>query len=185
MSSYNFSLVPFPGRGIPPEVKIAGTIGKQKRELSITYRLLGPLSKLTVPLPSKVPNRRKSLWKETCFEFFIAAGDAPSYWEFNLSPAGHWNVYRFSSYRQGMQEETAFSSLPLTTQVRPNALELFLVVDIGEIIPAESILRVGVAAVIRTARGPGSYWALSHHGSAPDFHLRESFLIEIQGEPLP
>jgi hypothetical protein len=176
--SRSFSLIPLPSRGTPP-VKIAGAIGRQSNEVSITYVLLGPLSKLSVPPAARVPTRRESLWKETCFEFFIAAGDAERYWEFNLSPAGHWNVYRFSSYRQGMQEEQAFTSLPLTVQVRPNALHLSLVIDLGRIIPAEPTLRVGIAAVIKTASGRRSYWALNHHGPDPDFHLRDSFVIEI------
>jgi hypothetical protein len=179
MSSRSFSLIPFPSRGTPPEVKIVGVIGRRNRELSITCVLLGPLSKLAVSPAAKVPARRKSLWKETCFEFFGAAGDADRYWEFNLSPAGHWNVYRFSSYRQGMLEEPAFTSLPLTVQVRPNALELSLAVDLGKIIPTEPTLKVGVAAVIKTACGRKSYWALTHLGPDPDFHLRDSFVIAI------
>jgi hypothetical protein len=179
MSSHSFSLIPFPSGGIPPEVEITGAIGRQGNELSITYVLLGPLSKLAVPPAAKVATRRKSLWKETCFEFFIAAGDADRYWEFNLSPAGYWNVYRFSSYRKGLQEEPAFTSLPLTVQVRPNALELYLVVDLGKIIPTGETLRVGLGAVIKTARGRKSYWALIHRGPDPDFHHRESFVIQI------
>jgi hypothetical protein len=183
MSSHNFSLLPFNDSETPQEVKLTGTIMQRNRKFSITYRLLGPISKLDVPLFAIVPTRTKLLWKETCFELFIAAGNAPPYWEFNISPTGHWNVYRFSSYRQGMQEETAFTSLPLTTQVTPGALELSLVIDLGKIIPAESILKVGIAAVVRTARGRNSYWALSHRGPVPDFHLRDSFLIDIQEEP--
>jgi hypothetical protein len=179
MSSLSFSLVPFPSRETPPEVSIAGVIERQHEELSITYVLRGSLSKLAVPPVAKVPTRRELLWKETCFEFFIAAGNTGRYWEFNLSPAGHWNVCRFSSYRQGMQEEPAFSSLPLTIQVQPYALELSLVVDLGKIIPAGSTLRVGAGAVIKTARGRRSYWALIHHGPDPDFHLRDSFVIEL------
>jgi hypothetical protein len=179
MNCRSFPLVPFPGRATPKEVKIAGAIGRHNSQLSITYVLLGPLSKLAVPLSSKVPSRRKSLWKETCFEFFIATGDSPHYWEFNLSPSGHWNVYRFLSYRQGMQEEPAFDSLPLALKERPHALELSLLVDLGRIIRAGQTLRVGVAAVIKTAGGRRSYWALTHHGPDPDFHLRDSFLIKI------
>jgi hypothetical protein len=179
MSSLSFSLIPFPSGGIPPEVEITGDIGRQGNELSISYVLLGPLSKLAVPAAAKVATRRKSLWKETCFEFFIAAGDADRYWEFNLSPAGHWNVYRFLSYRQGMQEEPAFTSLPLTIRAKPSALELSLVIDLGKIIPTGSTLIVGAGAIIKTARGRRSYWALTHCGPRPDFHLRDSFVLKI------
>ena len=65
-------------------------------------------------MPADMPARRDRLWEETCFEFFLAVKNSPRYWEFNLSPAGHWNVYRFADYRQGMQEEPAFASLPFS-----------------------------------------------------------------------
>ena len=65
-----------------------------------------------IPAPADLPARKHGLWEETCFEFFLGVKDSPRYWEFNLSPAGHWNVYRFAGYRQGMEEETAFTALP-------------------------------------------------------------------------
>jgi len=33
--------------------------------------------------------------------------------------------------------------------------------------------------VIKLKNGEKSYWALAHRGKQPDFHLRESFVVEM------
>src|SRR4030042_7193941 len=59
------------------------------------------------------------------FSLFPFPGEGSErYWEFNLSPAGHWNVYRFASYRKEMREEPAFASLPFRVRTEPEALRL-------------------------------------------------------------
>ncbi len=56
--------------------------------------------------------------------------NSTKYWEFNLSPAGDWNVYRFTDYRQGMEEETAISSLPFNLEMRSRIWQLDLKFDV-------------------------------------------------------
>ncbi|MBU4232875.1 MAG: DOMON-like domain-containing protein, partial [Proteobacteria bacterium] len=119
------------------------------------------------------------LWEETCFEFFLGVKDSPQYWEFNLSLAGHWNVYRFAGYRQGMAEETALTLLPLSVRRRSDLLEVALELDVGRIVSADQPLMVGIAAVIKLAGNGVTYWALIHPGPAADFHRRDSFLVEL------
>ena len=94
--------------------------------------LRGKLAELVIPGPAARPARRHGLWEETCFEFFLGVKDAPGYWEFNLSPAGHWNVYRFAGYRQGMAEEKAFTSLAFSVRRRADRLGFALELEIGE-----------------------------------------------------
>jgi hypothetical protein len=141
--------------------------------------LIGPLAALVIPVPVGNPVRKNALWEETCFEFFLGGKDSDRYWEFNLSPAGHWNVYCFASYRQGMQEEPAFTSLPLSVQSQPDVLRLSTEVDLEKLIPAEQVLNVAISAVIKTMHGGITYWALTHPGPQPDFHRRDSFIIEL------
>ncbi len=74
--------------------------------LKLVYALSGDLSRLHVPLPCP-PERRDGLWKRTCFEVFVAQPGHAPYREFNFSPAGHWQAFTFSSYRQGSLLETA------------------------------------------------------------------------------
>jgi hypothetical protein len=179
MSGRSFSLKPFSLIPLPPTIEINGLITRQPRQLAIRYDLRGDLAAVMIPAPAARPDRRQGLWEETCFEFFLGVKGAPRYWEFNLSPAGHWNVYRFDGYRQGMAAEAALTSLPFNIQRRPDSLEVALELDVERIVAADQPLMVGIAAVIRLAGGGLTYWALTHPGPQPDFHRRDSFLVEL------
>jgi hypothetical protein len=179
MSSRNFSLKPFPSAGLLPYLKITGNIGRISKTLAISYALLGPLREVVIPAPADIPARKNALWEETCFEFFLCVKNSDQYWEFNLSPAGHWNVYRFKSYRQGMQEEQALTSLPVSARRQPDAFLLSLKLDLDKIILTDRILKVAISAVIKNVNGKITYWALTHPGPQADFHREDSFIIEL------
>jgi len=177
MNSKRFSLKPFPGDETGLGLKITGTIGRRANTLSLDYTLLGNLSELSIPAPGEVPVRKNRLWEETCLELFLGEENSERYWEFNLSPAGHWNVYRFASYRKEMREEPAFTSLPFHVRTEPEALRLSLDVEPGKIVPAERTIEVAVGAVVKTVAGETSHWALVHPGPRPDFHRRDGFTL--------
>ncbi|MBS1126787.1 MAG: hypothetical protein H6Q93_776 [Nitrospirae bacterium] len=179
MNSRRFSLKPFLTAGLPPDVKITGNISRSFNTLTITYMLIGPLTDLLIPSPAENPLRKDHLWEETCFEFFVAEKDSGQYWECNLSPSGHWNLYRFTSYRQGMQEETAFTALPFSVQSQPDVFRLSAEIDLEKFIPAEQVLQIAVSSVIKTIDGGITYWALIHPGPQADFHRRDSFIIDL------
>jgi hypothetical protein len=179
MNRHNFSLEPFPGAGPLPSLKLTGSIARRGDILAIRYDLRGDLAELAIPGPARRPARRRGLWEETCFEFFLGVKGYQQYWEFNLSPSGHWNVYGFAGYRQGMAEETAFTSLPVGIQRRRDSLLVTLDAALDGIVAADQPLAVGIAAVIQLAGGGLTYWALSHSGPQPDFHRRDSFSITL------
>lgn len=180
MTEQSFSLQPFPASGPPNPWKITGNIARPSpHTLAIRYVLLGHPAKLAIPAPADSPVRRNGLWEKTCFELFLAPRNSPLYWELNLSPAGHWNVYSFSGYRQGMREETGFTSLPFNVESRWDRLALELDLDLGRIVPAKQVLEVGISAVIKSTDGEASFWALTHPGPQPDFHRRDGFIIEL------
>jgi hypothetical protein len=179
MNSRSFSLKPFPSGGVRQDGKISCTVGRHGDVLSITYTLLGLPGELEIPSAAHNPSRRDALWEKTCLEFFLAAGNSDLYWEFNLSPAGHWNVYRFTSYRQGMREEPAFESLPFSVHAHSDTLRLSLDIDTHKIVTPGQALRIGISAVIRKRSGETIYWALTHPEPQPDFHHRDSFIIDI------
>jgi hypothetical protein len=182
MNAKGFSLRPFPSADLLPHLKhlkITGEICRKCNILSVGYALLDPLAEIVIPVPSDIPVRMNALWKETCFEFFVASKDSDRYWEFNLSPAGHWNVYRFKSYRQDMHEETAFTSLPFDARRHKDSFRISLKLDIGRIIPADRILEVAVSAVIKSTNNKLTYWGLTHAGLQADFHRRDSFIIKL------
>ena len=176
MNERKFALQPWAPR---PGLKITGKIARRAETLTIHYELRGDLAAVAMPPPADVPARRHGLWEETCFEFFLGAKNSPQYWEFNLSPAGHWNVYQFAGYRQGRQEEAAFASLPFSVQRRPGSWLLTLKVDLAKIVPADQTLEAGISAVIQPPEGEATYWALSHPGPQPDFHRRDSFSVAL------
>ncbi len=176
MKARKFALQPWAPR---PDLQITGKIARRAETLTIHYELRGELAAVALPPPADVPARRQGLWQETCFEFFLGAKNLPQYWEFNLSPAGHWNVYRFADYRQGMAEEAAFASLPFSFQRHPDSWLLTLEGDLAKIVPADQTLEVGISAVIKLPEGEATYWALSHPGPQPDFHRRDSFSVAL------
>lgn len=178
MNQQSFSLQPFPSAEVVP-VQITGNISRVDNQLTINYQLVGDLQAIVIAQPSETPARQHELWQDTCFEFFLGMKDSQRYWEFNLSPAGHWNIYRFDSYRQGMQEETAFNLLPFRVEHQSDSLMLSLNVDLDKIVFSEQLIDVGITTVIKQKDGEVTYWALVHQGNEADFHIRESLIVEI------
>ncbi|MDF5712210.1 MAG: DOMON-like domain-containing protein [Nostoc sp. S4] len=179
MNNQTFSLQPFASSASLTNLKIAGNINRNINQLSICYTLTGNLKEIAIPPPSNTPSRKHQLWEGTCFEFFLGIKNSQKYWEFNLSPAGHWNVYCFDGYRQGMQEETALTILPFHVYIQANKLVLTLKMDLDKIILPEQIIEVAITTVIKYIDDGVTYWALTHRGAQPDFHLRDSFIVEL------
>jgi hypothetical protein len=177
MNQQLFLLQPFSALKQSADLEIQGAIARQHNHLTLTYQLRGNLADVVIRPPSENPSRQHNLWEETCFEFFLGMPDSLRYWEFNLSPAGHWNVYHFTDYRQGMEEETAWNSLPFRVQTEPDSLSLTLTLDLGAIAIADHPLDVAITTVLQHREGQRTYWALIHPGSEADFHRRDSFIL--------
>ena len=179
MKSRSFSLKPFQSAGLLPHLEITGYVGRSSNKLSISYALSGPLAELMIPALADIRLRKNRLWEETCFEFFLAPVNSDHYWEFNLSTSGHWNVYSFTSCRDGMHEETAFTALPFSVQLHRGSLLLSLEVELDKIVPPDQALKINISAVIKTIKGRVTFWALTHPGPQPDFHRRDGFIIDL------
>ena len=177
MHPQRFLLKPFPGEGNPAGLTIGGSIGRRAGTLSVRCEVRGNLSRVAIPAAAEATRRQDRLWEETCFELFFGAADSEEYWEINLSPSGHWNVYRFDRYREGMREETDITSLPFDVRRDPEALLLTAEIGIGTIVPAGKDLAATVAVVIKTSDGGKSHWAPIHPASRPDFHRRDGFSL--------
>jgi hypothetical protein len=179
MKTQTFSLKPFPSDQPPPHLHITGNITRNGNQLSLRYQVRGDVKKVVIPPLCNTPGRKDKLWENTCFEFFLGIKDTPEYWEFNLSPAGHWNVYHFDDYRQGMHPETAFHILPFSIDKPLDSFTLFVDVDLSKIILKAQQIQVAINTVIQEKNNDLTYWGLVHRGIEADFHLRDSFLIDL------
>lgn len=172
-------LSPFPGERVPAGLAVSAGIVRDSRTLRVRHVLAGDLSGLSIPPPAQNPERRDRLWQSTCLELFLAERGAGGYLEFNLSPAGHWNVYRFDAYRQGMRPESSFDALPFRVLRQPDALVVSIAIDLDPLFPAGRPLAAAAAAVVLSADGEATHWALAHPAPRPDFHARTAFLIDL------
>lgn len=179
MKPHTVSLKPFPGSPAPPGLSLTAAVSRPKNILHLHYTLAGPLDAVVLPPPAAAPARQWLLWENTCFECFLAVPGEAGYWELNLSPAGHWNVFRLTGYRTGIQEEPAYDSLDLHLARRPRELILKLELDLERIARDNQALAAGLTAVVKLAAGSLTYWALAHLGPEPDFHRRDSFLVSL------
>ena len=181
MKEISFQLIPFAAdtRLSLSTLSVTGRIRRQANRIGIEYILFDPQALVSLPSQVKVPKRQDGLWQETCFELFLAHKNSPAYREFNLSPAGLWNVYRFDSYRQGMREEPGFTSLPFSIQKNSESFSVTLEFDIGKMEIADRDLAVAISVVLKTGKESITYWALSHQGEKPDFHRRDCFVIKL------
>ncbi len=174
-----FALAPFDGGSASPALQLGGEIGREGRCLQLRLRLGGAIGAVHLPAPVAAPTRQDGLWATTCFECFWAVEGERAYWELNLSPAGHWNLYRLEDYRDGLRPEPGYD-LPPHRVVR-DAGELMLHLDLPLPVGLDAAvpLQVGITSVIEECGGRLSYWALAHPGSEPDFHRREGFLLRL------
>jgi hypothetical protein len=178
MKKSNFTLIPF-SINTAPALKITGIISRQYNLLNLQYLLRSNLETIIIPQAVTTTTRQYDLWEHTCLEFFLGLPDSTAYWEFNLSPAGDWNVFHFPNYRQNIAEEKAFTSLPFTVLQQANYLQLNLEVDLNKIIASEQNLEIGITSVIESQDQQLSYWALRHPASTADFHNRDSWIIKL------
>ena len=175
----SFTLKLFPDGTASDRLQLTGEIARRADRLHLHYELSGDLTELAIAPSAEVPERRSGLWEMTCFEFFVGEVGSPRYWEFNLSPAGHWQVFSFTNYREGRQAETAFDRLPFRVEVGSDRLTLDLECDLSAISPADCPLEIAVSSVIQNKLGQCSYWALVHPGEEADFHRRDSFCVQF------
>ncbi len=179
MSHRAFALEPYPGLPAPSAVRVSGTAWRDGATLELTWQLEGPEASFSVPATAENPKRTGDLWEQTCFEVFLAVPDRPGYREFNLSPAGHWNVFRFASYRSGPEEEEAFAALPFSVSSQLGVCSVSARIDTTRLGCGMDPWLLAIATVVAEPEGRLSYWALSHPGQQPDFHHAGAFVLHL------
>ncbi|MBI3917037.1 MAG: DOMON-like domain-containing protein [Betaproteobacteria bacterium] len=150
--------------------------------LAITYSIEADLARVRVP-PPRSPCVVHGLWQHTCCECFIALDGQPGYHEFDFAPSGAWVAYAFAKYREGAP--LADEGLNPRVAVRRAAERI----EVDASIPLERLsdmhrrgrLALALSVVVEHEDGVLSYWALKHPAGKPDFHHRDSFVLELEG----
>lgn len=143
----------------------------------IRYTVEVPLDELQLDETLK-PERMDGLWKTTCFEAFVKPEGSAGYCEFNFAPSGAWAAYRFSGYREGM-DDLPMASIPALTKTVNESH--FVLEALFALAPEHSSteVRLAVTAVIEEANGTKSYWSLAHPHGSPDFHHPDCFTLSL------
>ena len=179
MNRHSFTLRPFASSPTTADYIISGVVARSEGKLVIDYSLKGPLDMLCMRPPAKVPLRKDRLWEETCFECFIGRDSQKGYWEINLSPAGHWNIYQFDGYRSGMKEASACSLFPSVEASAPDRFTIRCDLYLNTIGLANIRINIGPCAILKTTDLKMSYWAMGHPGPKPDFHRQDGFELNL------
>jgi hypothetical protein len=172
----NFVLVPF--HAIAPIDQIHGSIERRGTQLIVEFRL--PLGHgIHWPNTDSLAERRSGLWESTCFECFIGLADADTYIEANISPAGQWQAFEFETYRAvalpspkvlvSGQSMTDTETSPHTNNNDP--FQMNCTIDVEHPSFVTSDWHIAPATVLEDRQGRLHYYALSHSGERPDFHL--------------
>ena len=172
------SLIPFAKSGIAEAVEVFADVRKVASRLQLEYEVRGV--SIARPKNSGPPSRMHELWQDTCFELFFGPKVAPNYWEINISPRGHWNIYHFDDYRSGMREEESYTALASCTEYQADCFKLSASIPLSTIVEDDVQLEAAPSVVLKSPDGSLSYWALAHSPARPDFHDRRHFLLELQ-----
>lgn len=159
--------------GGPLALKLTAMVELHGDRLWLRFVVEGDVDGIAWPASAN-PARRNGLWERTCFEAFVLTDDG--YREFNLSPSGQWASYRFDGYREGMVQAAEIVTIDgLDGASDLVALEGWIDLPAGA-------ARLGLSAVIEMRDGSKSYWALAHPSDKPDFHHRDSFVLDLPPE---
>lgn len=141
------------------------------------YTVSGNVATLRVP-EQRMLSRRDELWRHTCAELFVAGLAQSGYYEFNFSPSTEWAAYQFDSYRAGMRPvESAAPAIKVWHDA--HVLRLTAQCTLPTTLADATRLQVGITMVLEDVHGGCSYWALKHPSEKPDFHDRDSFVLEL------
>ena len=129
-----------------------------------------------------LPKRRKGertdgLWEHTCVEVFLKPEGGERYFEFNFAPSTHWAAYELDGYREGLRP----LHMGAPSMIASRMGDSFLLRAQFDWRGHEKVKRwrVGLSAIIETAGGERSFFALTHPPGEPDFHHPDCFALTL------
>jgi hypothetical protein len=188
------TLEPFPGLHIEHarNYKIEAGAEAGPAGLTLAWKIRGSnpaaMADIVLPEAKERGTRVEGLWKQTCFEAFLPHLDSDAYLEFNGSPSGDWNCYSFRNYREGMNPVPVNgASPPRVLSYTHGSKELELRFLLPMAVVKQGFFSLGIGSIelgpigltlVLNGRTATTYWALTHDGVKPDFHLRSSFTYD-------
>jgi hypothetical protein len=170
-------LIPFPKDDPPAGMRLVADAVRDGDVLNVRFRLMGDAADMPQPGVTGPGMRRDELWRDTCFEIFVAVVGGSRYIEANLAPSLDWNVYLFDDYRRGVRPDPAVADPPRGSDRGIGIFTATFGLPLASLATRRCGLEVGFAAVIRDAGGQLSHWAMAHSGDRPDFHRRDGFRL--------
>jgi hypothetical protein len=168
---------------------VSGVLSEHQQILSLSFRL-NNAHNFQLPPQLGEGERRKELWKLSCFEVFIRPNNSEHYVEFNLSPEGHWNAFEFDGYRSpsGLEnlKEVDLTNPPMLATtgvpVADKPWRLDSQIDLRGLpekylIPGNRM--IGVSAVLLDTQGKAHFFALNHPAPKADFHDPKSHTLRL------
>ena len=180
----NFVLVPFPATASLDHMngdisgRIDGTIQRSGNQLIVGFRTLSRLG-IRWPEAGTPPERRSGLWEFTCFECFIGLGDADTYIETNLSPAGHWQAFEFEAYREIAlpSQSVRVSGQSVIDNDEQSCINCSIDIENPRFVTSDWY--IAPTTVLEDLEGQRHYYALFHSGERPDFHLAATRTLRL------
>lgn len=168
---------------------VTGVLSEHQQTLSLTFKV-NQAHHFQLPPQLGAGERKKELWKASCFEVFIRPNDSEHYVEFNLSPEGHWNAFEFDGYRSpsGVENlrEVELQTPPMlaTTGVpmadRPWRLDSQIhLKGLPEKYLQAGNRMIGVSVILIDTQGKPHYFALGHPTSTADFHHPQGHTLRL------
>ena len=141
--------------------------------MKIEYEIIGDLSSYSFPKKTK-QKRANELWKDTCFELFIANYSSTEYYEINTSPSTEWNAYHFTSYKKEMRESDLFSPPRISFYQSDNRYTFSFEMTFRKNIFDKELL-INLAVILLDKEEKRHFYSINRQNSSPDFHNRELY----------
>jgi hypothetical protein len=180
MFEESFTLSPHPNTQQPQDqVRINGFLQRDRDLLSVRYDFMADRNVLKWEMPT-TDSRQDELWQTTCAELFLKIPTNKAYWEFNFSPSGAWNAYSFTDYRTDRKPELNIDSVNIKNSIESDTHRCLVVeFSLTGLNLADQTLQCGITAVAELSDHEKFYYALTHSSEKPDFHLADSFTLNI------
>jgi len=153
---------------------VKATIKFHHNHLILEYQILGNLSNYHFPKIT-TQQRADNLWLDSCFELFVASTNSNSYWEINISPSTKWNIYYFTSYKEGMRKSDIIS----TPTIKIDRYHDKYVLSFESIISKDCFdqgLLINLCVILLDRKGVRHFYSIKRREDSPDFHDRDYFV---------